>query len=406
MSKIIYPLASSTWGPEEIGAIQKVISTDMYTMGNHVKKFEQEYAERFEVDHAIMVNSGSSANLLMFALLKQRYKLTGDVIVPAVGWSTSYYPVNQAGFKLNFVDVDPNTFNIDVTKIEQAITPNTCAILAINMFGNSCDYEEIHRIAIKHNLKVLEDNCESMGSKFNGRYTGSMGLFDRGTEPSTYGYLGSQSFFFSHHMQTMEGGMITTDSWEDADYLRSLRAHGWMRDWQGDPEQPGKMIDIGPEKVDPWKKNFTFVAPGYTVRPLEFSGAIGSEQLKKWDGIMDSRLKNKDYFFEKFADQDYLRFQTEIHESSWFTFSCICTGALRGRRDEVVSALTDAGVQSRPMGAGNWLRQPVLESMDYIAEGTYEAADEIEDEGFFVGNGLEDVTKGIDVMYNTIQKLL
>ena len=92
-------MASSTWGPEEIGAIQKVISTDMYTMGNHVKKFEQEYAERFEVDHAIMVNSGSSANLLMFALLKQRYKLTGDVIVPAVGWSTSYYPVNQAGFK-------------------------------------------------------------------------------------------------------------------------------------------------------------------------------------------------------------------------------------------------------------------------------------------------------------------
>ena len=121
---------------------------------------------------------------------------------------------------------------------------------------------------------------------------------------------------------------------------------------------------------------------------------------------MDSRLKNKDYFFEKFADQDYLRFQTEIHESSWFTFSCICTGALRGRRDEVVSALTDTGVQSRPMGAGNWLRQPVLESMDYIAEGTYEAADEIEDEGFFVGNGLEDVTKGIDVMYDTIQKLL
>ena len=117
MGNIIYPLASSTWGIEEIEAIQDVIASDMYTMGSRVKQFEQEYADHFDHGHAIMCNSGSSANLLMLSLLKLKYKLSGDIIVPAVGWSTSYFPVNQNGFKLNFVDVDPHTYNIDTTKI-------------------------------------------------------------------------------------------------------------------------------------------------------------------------------------------------------------------------------------------------------------------------------------------------
>ena len=122
MANIVYPLASSTWGDEEINAIQKVIATDMYTMGSHVKEFEKEYAKHFGHEHAVMTNSGSSANLLMLALLKLKYKLTGDIIVPAVGWSTSYFPVNQNGFRLHFVDVDPNTYNIDPKKIEDAIS--------------------------------------------------------------------------------------------------------------------------------------------------------------------------------------------------------------------------------------------------------------------------------------------
>ena len=209
---MIYPLAYSTWGKEEVEAIQKVIDTDMYTMGNHVKQFEQEFAELFNSPNAVMVNSGSSANLLMLSLLKWKYRLTGDIIVPVVGWATTYFPIVQNGFKINFVDVDPNTWNIDTTKIEQAITPNTVAIMPVNLLGNSCDYKAIKEICFKHKLLLIEDNCESMGAKFNNQYTG------------TFGLAGSFSFFFSHHIQTMEGGMVLCKHKDDADYLRSMRA--------------------------------------------------------------------------------------------------------------------------------------------------------------------------------------
>ena len=385
MSNIIYPLASSTWGQEEINAINEVIASDMYTMGSRVKQFEQEYAQHFGHGHAVMCNSGSSANLLMLSLLKLKYKLTGDIIVPAVGWSTSYFPVNQNGFKLNFVDVDSSTFNIDVTKIESAITPNTCAILAINLLGNPCDFDTIYKIADKHNLFVIEDNCESMGAKYNGKYTGSHGI------------IGTQSFFFSHHLQTMEGGMLTVDNQEDADWLRSLRAHGWCRDLS----ENNSLY----QKTGGWKDNFTFVTPGYTVRPLEMSGAVGSVQLKKWNSVMSARIKNKEYFFEKFGDEKYFKLQKTLGDSSWFSFGCICTGSLKGRRDELVQAFTQAGIQSRPLASGNWLRQPVMNMLDYIDNKNYTGADEIEDEGFFVGNGMQDIKSGIDAMYDVVEKI-
>ena len=195
---MIYPLAYSTWGKEELEAIQKVIDTDMYTMGKHVKLFEQEFAKLFGSKNAIMVNSGSSANLLMLSLLKWKYKLKGDIIVPAVGWATTYFPVSQNGFKLNFVDVDPNTWNIDVNKIEKAITSNTCAIMPVNLLGNSCDYAKLIEICREYDLMLIEDNCEAMGAKFHDKYCGTVGL------------AGSFSFFFSHHIQTMEGGMVLT----------------------------------------------------------------------------------------------------------------------------------------------------------------------------------------------------
>ena len=173
---MIYPLATSSWGKEEVEAIQKVIDTDMYTMGKHVKQFEQEFAKLFGSEYAVMVNSGSSANLLMLSMLKWKYKLTGDIIVPVVGWATTYFPIAQNGFKINFVDVDPNTWNIDVNKIEEAITPNTCAIMPVNLLGNSCDYSNLISLCREHNLILIEDNCESMGAEYDHKYTGSIGL--------------------------------------------------------------------------------------------------------------------------------------------------------------------------------------------------------------------------------------
>ena len=384
---IYYPLAYSTWGNEELEAIQRVCDSDMYTMGRHVKQFESEFANLFGSENAVMVNSGSSANLLMLSLLKWKYKLTGDIICPVVGWATTYFPMAQNGFKINFVDVDKDTWNIDVNKIEAAITPNTCAIMPVNLLGNSCDYDRIIEICRKHNLMLIEDNCESMGAKYGDKYTGSIGL------------AGSFSFFFSHHIQTMEGGMVLTDSKDDADYMRSMRAHGWVRDL---PDNSPLYQKTG----DAFNDNFIFATPGYNIRPLEMSGAIGTEQLKKWDKIMDVRLKNKDHFLKLFADKPWVRVQKEIGTSSWFTFGMVLDGELKGRRQEVIDALSKAGIQNRPLASRNFLKQPVMRDLDYIDNKDYAAADDIHDNGFFVGNGSVLIDEPIDRLYEIISSFV
>ena len=384
---IYYPLAYSTWGNEELEAIQRVCDSDMYTMGRHVKQFESEFADLFGSENAVMVNSGSSANLLMLSLLKWKYKLTGDIICPVVGWATTYFPMAQNGFKINFVDVDKDTWNIDVNKIEAAITPNTCAIMPVNLLGNSCDYDRIIEICRKHNLMLIEDNCESMGAKYGDKYTGSIGL------------AGSFSFFFSHHIQTMEGGMVLTDSKDDADYMRSMRAHGWVRDL---PDNSPLYQKTG----DAFNDNFIFATPGYNIRPLEMSGAIGTEQLKKWDKIMDVRLKNKDHFLKLFADKPWVRVQKEIGTSSWFTFGMVLDGELKGRRQEVIDALSKAGIQNRPLASRNFLKQPVMRDLDYIDNKDYAAANDIHDNGFFVGNGSVLINEPIDRLYEIISSFV
>ena len=397
---MIYPLAYSTWGKEELEAIQRVIDSDMYTMGKHVKQFEDEFAKRFGSNHAVMVNSGSSANLLMLSLLKWKYKLTGNIIVPVVGWATTYFPIVQNGFKINFVDVDPNTWNIDVNKIEEAINPQTCAIMPVNLLGNSCDYSKIIDICTKHNLLLIEDNCESMGAKYNGLYTGTIGL------------AGSFSFFFSHHIQTMEGGMILCTDKDDADYMRSMRAHGWVRDLPADShlyKKTGNAFD----------DNFIFATPGYNVRPLEMSGAIGSVQLTKWNSIMETRLANKEHFLSLFANKSWCRVQKEIGTSSWFTFGIVLDGELKGRRAEVIDALSKAGIQNRPLASRNFLKQPVMRDLDFIVSGQWvnpnkillaseqmTAADDIHNNGFFVGNGSENIKESIDKLYEVIHSFV
>ena len=384
---MIYPLAYSTWGKEELEAIQRVCDSDMYTMGKHVKQFENEFAEVFGSENAVMVNSGSSANLLMLSLLKWKYKLTGDIIVPVVGWATTYFPISQNGFKINFVDVDKDTWNIDVNKIEAAITPNTGAVMAVNLLGNSCDYDRIVEICRNNNLILIEDNCESMGAKHNGKHTGSIGL------------AGSFSFFFSHHIQTMEGGMVLTDSKDDADYMRSMRAHGWVRDL---PDNSPLYQKTG----DAFNDNFIFATPGYNIRPLEMSGAIGIEQLKKWNNIMDARLKNKDHFLSLFANKPWVRVQKEIGTSSWFTFGMVLDGELKGRRQEVIDALSKAGIQNRPLASRNFLKQPVMRDLDFIDNKDYAAADDIHDNGFFVGNGSTLINEPIDKLYEVISSFV
>ena len=392
---MIYPLASSTWGKEEPKAIQRVIDSDMYTMGKQVKQFEEEFAKMFGTENAVMVNSGSSANLLMLSLLKWKYKLTGErtgerkanIIVPVVGWSTTYFPIVQNGFQINFVDVDPSTFNISISAVEQAINSDTCAVMPVNLLGNSCDYSRLIPLCREHNLMLIEDNCESMGAKYKDKYTGTIGL------------AGSFSFFFSHHIQTMEGGMVVTDSKDDADYMRSMRAHGWVRDLPNDSPLYKKTGNA-------FNDNFIFATPGYNVRPLEMSGAIGLEQLKKFPTIMQTRLENKEHFFSLFDNKPWCRLQQETGESSWFSFGVVLDGELEGRRLEVIEALTKAGVQTRPLASRNFLVQPVIRDLDFIRHQSYHGADDIHNNGFFVGNGSQDLKAGISKMYEVMTGLL
>ena len=390
-SNVVYPLATSSWGTEEIDAINDVVASGRFTMGKKVAQFEKEFAEYFGSKYAVMVNSGSTANLLMVALLKWRHNLTrfegANIIVPAVGWSTTYFPLTQNGFRVNFVDVDPETYNIDVNKIEEAINPSTVAIMPVNLCGNPCNFTEIKRICAKHKLLLLEDNCESMGGKWDNRSLGTLG-FD-----------GSHSFFFSHHLQTMEGGMICTPNEGDYHWLKSLRAHGWCRELPDEFELYNKTGSF-------FKDSFTFVTPGYSVRPLEMSGAIGSVQLKKWPQLLEVRLENMKYFKELFEDVPWLRMQEEKHgDSTWFSFGCVLQGALKGRRDEVIQAFEQGGIEARPLASGNFLNQPVVKMMPHYNHGNYEGAQDIDENGFWVGNHSTDCKAGIFKMFTILKGL-
>lgn len=386
-----YPLAADTWDHREIAAIQSVIEGGRYTMGSKVKQFENEFATAFGVKHAVMVNSGSSANLLMIAslVLDSRYDLNpGDeVIVPAVSWSTTYFPLTQYGLKAVFVDIDKDTLNIDPSKVVKAITPKTKAILAVNLLGNSCDYYALNDLASEFNLILLEDNCESLGAKYNGKMLGTIGT------------IGTFSFFFSHHMQTMEGGMIVTDDDQTAQYLRSLRAHGWIRDL---PDENY----IWNKTSDPFEDSFKFVLPGYCVRPLEMSGAVGSVQLDKMPTMIAKRRENAKIFQEAFSNISDVITQMEIGESSWFGFSLVLRGKLEGHRKNVLSHLTNAGVETRPIVAGNFTKNPVIKYIPHEIRGSLDNANYIDQHGFFLGNDSRDLSNEIHEVANIIKGLI
>jgi CDP-6-deoxy-D-xylo-4-hexulose-3-dehydrase len=257
---MFYELAAPTWGTEEIDAAKAVIDSGYYTMGANVKAFEQEFADYFGAKYGIMVNSGSSANLVAVAAMayqKDRPLQRGDeVIVPVISWATTYHPLQQYGLKLRFVDVELETLNIDVAQLEKALTPKTRAIVAVSILGNPAALDVIRAFADTYGLMLLEDNCESMDAELNGKKAG------------TFGHLNTFSFFFSHHISTMEGGMILTDDTELAHLCRAMRAHGWTRDLPED-------TPVYQRKSNDHFEAYRFILPGYNVRPLEIEAAIG-----------------------------------------------------------------------------------------------------------------------------------
>ncbi len=366
-----YTLASSTWDEKELKAIQEVIDSDIFTMGEKVAKFEKDFAKFVGSKYAIMTSSGSTANLIATAALfytkNSKLKRGDEVIVPAISWSTTYYPLYQYGLKLKFVDVDLYTLNYDLEVLQEAISDKTKMIVCVNLLGNPNDFDVINAMIKDKDIILLEDNCEAMGATYKGKQAG------------TFGIMGTFSTFYSHHMATMEGGFVVTDDEELYHILLCLRAHGWTRNL------PKENL-VSNKSDDDFIECFRFVLPGYNVRPVEMSGAIGIEQLKKLPDFLKHRRENAKLFISLFENSEDFIIQKDLGDSSWFGFSLIIKPNSKLKRSEVLKKLKSEGIEYRPICTGDFTQNPVIEYFDYSIFRELKNAKYIHENGFFVGN--------------------
>jgi len=385
-----WEISASNWGTEEYDALQRVINSDRFTMGPETMAFESEFADYFGRAHAIMVNSGSSANLLAVAALTYKSSnplSSGDeIIVPAVGWATTYHPLHQYGLSIRVVDCDPQTLNLDVNQLEDALTHNTRGLMSVSILGNPCDLERMRQFCDIHDLYFIEDNCESLDAEISGVKTGC------------FGDLATASFFFSHHISTMEGGMITTNDDELAQICRSLRAHGWTRDL------PLSNL-ISEPNADDFFEAYRFVLPGYNLRPLELSAAVGREQLKKLPEMTKTRRNNMKVFQNCFSSDNRFRIQKEHGKSSSFCFTMIVEEDSGLDRKEVLKALDDADIGYRIITGGCVTRHDVAEKYQMSTIDNLPNANEVHDRGFFVGNYPSDLSEKIFKLRDVLNRL-
>jgi len=383
-----YELAYSTFSEEEKKVIYEVVESDKFTMGEKVKKFEEEFANFFGKKYAIMVNSGSSANLVALASLffkKENPLKRGDeVIVPSISWATTYYPLQQYGLKLKFVDIALETLNYDIELLKEAITPKTKMIVTVSVLGNPNYFDEIEALCKKRNIYLFDDNCESMGAEYNGKFTG------------TYGIVNTFSTFFSHHISTMEGGLILTDDFEIYSLCKSLRNHGWTRDQ--DENSP-----IFEKKEDDFFEAYRFILPGFNVRATEIQGALGSVQLKKLPEFLRIRRKNAKYFQKKFQNDDRFIIQKEIGKSSWFSFIMMVNPKSKLKREDILKVLQKSEIGHRIITGGCFLEHDVIKYFDYKEFKEAKNARYAHYNGWFVGNAPIDLKQEIDYLYEVLK---
>jgi len=367
-------LIAPSYGWEEVvEAIDSMLSTKV-TMGDKVKQFESMFANYIGVNHAVMVSSGSTANLLVLSALtnpviKNQIKPGDEIITPAVTWATTVWPIVNCGAVPVLVDVDLETFNVNPGEIKKAITDKTRAIMPVHLLGNPCDMNEIMRIAKEYGLYVVEDACEAHGAELGGRKAGS------------FGDLATFSFFFSHHITTIEGGMVLTNNEELAELARALRVFGWIRDLK-DKDKIAKEY----EGIDP---RFLFLNLGYNFRPTEIQGAFGIHQLKKLDRFVEVRRQNARFWFENLREyEDYLLLHTEREgtKHAWFGYPVtVKPGAPFTSRD-LMDFLEGKGVETRPIMAGNIAEQPAMRLVNYRKVGELPNSRFVMRNSFFFGN--------------------
>ncbi|OGT32432.1 MAG: hypothetical protein A3C44_03265 [Gammaproteobacteria bacterium RIFCSPHIGHO2_02_FULL_39_13] len=371
-------LNESTLEKKELDGIIDLFTTNRLTMGSRCIEFENTFSQSFGVKHAVMVNSGSSANLLAFFAIANpiindlkilpTVSSGSEIIVPALTWSTSVWPIIQIGCIPVFVDSNPNTLQMDLNAVEAAITPKTKAICAPHILGNAINLQKLKQLADKYGLWLIEDTCEALGVKNNGKFAG------------TEGHFGTYSFYFSHHITTIEGGMIVTNDDALADVVRSMRAHGWIRHMH----HAENYIKENPT-IDP---RFLFISTGFNVRPTEINAVLGISQLKKLNAFNEKRNAIKttwDTAFKKLQDNGTLTSIeiTDGTEAALFGYPVICKD--EKLKNELQCYLEKNDIETRPIICGNLTRQPALKYHQYRIQGELKGTDHIMNCGLYWG---------------------
>ena len=368
-------LHEPTFSTDEIFAALDVLLTTHVTMGEKVKGFERDYAAYFGYKNGVFVNSGSSANLLALATLvnpecRDGLKPGDEVIVPALSWSTTVWPVIQCGLVPVVVDIDPETLNIDPNAAEAAIGPKTRGLMPVHVYGNPCDMDALTDICTRHHLVLIEDACESMGATFRHKPVGR------------FGRVGTFSTYFSHHISTLEGGFCVTEDNEFAELMRVLRAHGWTREMKDPGAIRARYADIDPK--------FLFVNVGYNLRCTELQGAMGMVQLPKLRGYIEQRTELAGVWTAGLVDRygAFFGFQKpqEHGKHSWFGFPMWVKPDAPFTAREFCTALNDNGIETRVLIAGNIARQPAMNLFDHRVDGDLKHADYAMDHGFTFAN--------------------
>ena len=399
-----FPLVDSSYDNQEIISCMATLLSGQLTMGEKVRQFEREFAAWCGARHAVMVNSGSSANLLALSVLtnplRRAHLRAGDkVAVPAVCWSTSLWPVLQTGLKPVLVDVDPRTLNISIPALRAALGRHELkGVLMVHVLGNSTELPELLALADEHGLVLVEDTCESLGSTYDGRMLGTLGSF------------GTFSFYFSHHMTTIEGGMVLAETDEDYDLLKCLRAHGWSREQSNRAE-----LERASPHIDP---RFLFVNVGYNLRPMEIQAAFGIEQLKRLGDMNRERRANVARIRAAFARHARWRGQLHFPEATthldpcWFGFPFLVDAALDLDYRRFTASLLRHGVDTRPIVSGNMALQPAVRHFDIeLGMGPFTGAQVIHERGLFIGchaRALADATieRLVDLILGCLQDSL
>ena len=364
-----YPLHEDALSKEDLVEGFKVLASRQLTMSKKTREFEEYFKKKLNLNYCLMVNSGSSANLLaLFALInpkkKKRLNKGDECLVPSICWSTSLWPVVQAGLKPKLIDVDINTFTINLDIIKKNVTKKTKAIVIINVLGNTSNIDEIREFANKKKIYLIEDNCESLGSKYKNKYLGSFGDFS------------SFSFYYSHQVTSGEGGMIACKTKDDYLLLKALRAHGWDR-------------DIQKERVN---KKFNFINSGFNLRPLEISAAIGLNQFKRLSKMMSIRTYNRNkliYFIKKsenWEKQFSFFYPHKNLKPSWFGFPILLDAKYIKKKEKFLNFLNKNRVETRPIISGNFVNQPAINlyNIRYNLKELHNSK-QIDKRGFFIG---------------------